>query len=142
MPQCIRSYWCGCVIRLSFLVSLLAALQGVLCNDFSKRLLFLPRQTAFVRQKTPHPKELKAKAHKLFGGGKKDDPDTGGDAFSQVQPVEQQPEVMFNNHVVTTSTPQTSAVPLPADQEQQRISFEAPQSFEDDDDEEVSHLHN
>ena len=24
-------------------------------------------QTAFVRQKTPHPKELKAKAHKLFG---------------------------------------------------------------------------
>ncbi|XP_040572350.1 protein lap4 isoform X4 [Lepeophtheirus salmonis] len=31
----------------------------------------LERETAFVRQKTPHPKELKAKAHKLFG--KKDD---------------------------------------------------------------------
>jgi hypothetical protein len=30
--------------------------------------LFL--QTAFVRQKTPHPKELKAKAHKLFGNKK------------------------------------------------------------------------
>ncbi len=26
-----------------------------------------PFQTNFVRQKTPHPKELKAKAHKLFG---------------------------------------------------------------------------
>jgi protein scribble len=25
------------------------------------------RETNFVRQKTPHPKELKAKAHKLFG---------------------------------------------------------------------------
>jgi hypothetical protein len=31
-------------------------------------LFFL--QTAFVRQKTPHPKELKAKAHKLFGNKK------------------------------------------------------------------------
>ena len=27
-------------------------------------------QTAFVRQKTPHPRELKAKAHKLFGNKK------------------------------------------------------------------------
>ena len=27
-------------------------------------------QTNFVRQKTPHPKELKAKAHKLFGNKK------------------------------------------------------------------------
>eukprot|EP00092_Neocalanus_flemingeri_P034773 GFUD01037843.1.p1 GENE.GFUD01037843.1~~GFUD01037843.1.p1 ORF type:complete len:1576 (+),score=260.87 GFUD01037843.1:158-4885(+) len=27
------------------------------------------RETNFVRQKTPHPKELKAKAHKLFGSG-------------------------------------------------------------------------
>ena len=25
------------------------------------------RETNFIRQKTPHPKELKAKAHKLFG---------------------------------------------------------------------------
>ena len=25
------------------------------------------RETNFVRQKTPHPRELKAKAHKLFG---------------------------------------------------------------------------
>merc|ERR1712012_438685 len=30
----------------------------------------LERETAFVRQKTPHPKELKAKAHKLFGNKK------------------------------------------------------------------------
>ena len=36
-------------------------------NPFSN-LFFL--QTAFVRQKTPHPKELKAKAHKLFGNKK------------------------------------------------------------------------
>ena len=27
--------------------------------------------TNFVRQKTPHPKELKAKAHKLFGSPQK-----------------------------------------------------------------------
>jgi protein scribble len=30
-------------------------------------------QTPFVRQNTPHPKELKAKAHKLFGKGKTPD---------------------------------------------------------------------
>lgn len=31
-------------------------------------------QTPFVRQNTPHPRELKAKAHKLFGkGGKSPD---------------------------------------------------------------------
>lgn len=28
-------------------------------------------QTPFVRQNTPHPKELKAKAHKLFAKGSK-----------------------------------------------------------------------
>jgi protein scribble len=28
------------------------------------------QQTPFVRQNTPHPRELKAKAHKLFGKGK------------------------------------------------------------------------
>ena len=33
-------------------------------------MLFLGFQTNFVRQKTPHPKELKAKAHKLFGSKK------------------------------------------------------------------------
>ena len=72
-------------------------------------------QTAFVRQKTPHPKELKAKAHKLFGGGgKKDDPDAGGggnqDGGSGL-PMEGgaavQPDTsVFNNHVTNTSTPQ------------------------------------
>jgi hypothetical protein len=35
-------------------------------------VLFHP-QTPFVRQNTPHPKELKAKAHKLFGKGKASD---------------------------------------------------------------------
>jgi hypothetical protein len=30
----------------------------------------LDRETALARQKTPHPKELKAKAHKLFGNKK------------------------------------------------------------------------
>ena len=105
-------------------------------------------QTAFVRQKTPHPKELKAKAHKLFGGKKDDNQDnTGGggggeggedgEVYRQHhQQPEQQPEVMFNNHVVTTSTPQTSAAA--AVPSEQRISFEQPQSFEDEDDEEVS----
>ena len=103
-------------------------------------------QTAFVRQKTPHPKELKAKAHKLFGGGgKKDDNQdtTGGGGGEGGEDGEvyrqQQPEVMFNNHVVTTSTPQTSAAA--AVPSEQRISFEQPQSFEDEDDEEVSVEH-
>ena len=36
-------------------------------------------QTAFVRQKTPHPKELKAKAHKLFGNKKSDPIQQNGD---------------------------------------------------------------
>lgn len=37
-------------------------------------------QTLFVRQNTPHPKELKAKAHKLFGGkGKVSDGKGAGD---------------------------------------------------------------
>lgn len=31
------------------------------------------KETLFVRQNTPHPKELKAKAHKLFSKDKKDD---------------------------------------------------------------------
>ena len=36
-------------------------------------IMFLHKfQTTFVRQKTPHPKELKAKAHKLFGVKKGD----------------------------------------------------------------------
>ena len=55
------------------------------------------------------------------------------------QQPEQQPEVVFNNHVVTTSTPQTSAAA--AVPSEQRISFEQPQSFEDEDDEEVSVEH-
>ena len=29
------------------------------------------KEPMFVRQKTPHPKELKAKAHKLFGSPQK-----------------------------------------------------------------------
>lgn len=31
------------------------------------------KETPFVRQNTPHPKDLKAKAHKLFSKDKKDD---------------------------------------------------------------------
>ena len=33
----------------------------------------LEKETPFVRQNTPHPKELKAKAQKLFSKDKKDD---------------------------------------------------------------------
>ena len=33
----------------------------------------LEKDTPFVRQNTPHPKELKAKAQKLFSKDKKDD---------------------------------------------------------------------
>jgi hypothetical protein len=37
---------------------------------FIQVIVLLHLQTPFVRQNTPHPKELKAKAHKLFGKGK------------------------------------------------------------------------
>ena len=36
--------------------------------------MFAHFQSAFVRQKTPHPKELKAKAHKLFGNKREKSP--------------------------------------------------------------------
>lgn len=34
------------------------------------------KETLFVRQNTPHPKELKAKAHKLFSKDKKGEDDS------------------------------------------------------------------
>ena len=42
------------------------------------------RETNFVRQKTPHPKELKLKAHKLFG--------SGGSPSKSVEEEHQQPQ--------------------------------------------------
>ena len=42
-------------------------------------------QTAFVRQKTPHPKELKAKAHKLFGNKKGDPVQQNGDNLGPLE---------------------------------------------------------
>ena len=39
-------------------------------------------QTNFVRQKTPHPKELKAKAHKLFGNKKGEQIQQNGENFT------------------------------------------------------------
>jgi hypothetical protein len=45
-------------------------------------VLFHP-QTPFVRQNTPHPKELKAKAHKLFGKGKTSDGKAAQDHVSE-----------------------------------------------------------
>ena len=42
------------------------------------------RETNFVRQKTPHPKELKLKAHKLFG--------SGGSPIKSVEEEQQQPQ--------------------------------------------------
>jgi hypothetical protein len=38
--------------------------------NFIQLIVLFYSQTPFVRQNTPHPKELKAKAHKLFGKGK------------------------------------------------------------------------
>ncbi|XP_033230330.1 protein lap4 isoform X3 [Belonocnema kinseyi] len=39
---------------------------------FTDELPEADKETLFVRQNTPHPKELKAKAHKLFGKGRSD----------------------------------------------------------------------
>lgn len=46
-------------------------------------------QTPFVRQNTPHPKELKAKAHKLFAKGGQNSSLEDSD-LQQQQPQEQQ----------------------------------------------------
>lgn len=43
------------------------------CFCFIEFFVLFHHQTPFVRQNTPHPKELKAKAHKLFGKGKASD---------------------------------------------------------------------
>jgi hypothetical protein len=40
-------------------------------------------QTPFVRQNTPHPRELKAKAHKLFNKGKSPDGRSSQDSTAQ-----------------------------------------------------------
>ncbi|XP_023710095.1 protein scribble homolog isoform X5 [Cryptotermes secundus] len=49
------------------------------------------KETPFVRQNTPHPKELKAKAHKLFGKGKSPDGKATTDR-SETGKVQPQPE--------------------------------------------------
>lgn len=42
------------------------------------------KDTPFVRQNTPHPKELKAKAHKLFSKDKKGEDDSNLLPLSEV----------------------------------------------------------
>ena len=86
-----------------------------------------------MRQKTPHPKELKAKAHKLFGGKKDDHNATNEEAQHHGDAEVGIPaQVMFNNHTNMTSTPQNDQ------QNDHRISFDqAPAFDEDEDDDEV-----
>ena len=69
-------------------------------------------QTAFVRQKTPHPKELKAKAHKLFGNKKplenqgsldNNENNHNGDHHGvpmSAEDIQSQPQTFFNENVV------------------------------------------
>ena len=69
-------------------------------------------QTAFVRQKTPHPKELKAKAHKLFGNKKplenqgsldNNENNHNGDHHGvpmSAEDIQSQPQTFFSENVV------------------------------------------
>ena len=87
-------------------------------------------QTAFVRQKTPHPRELKAKAHKLFGNKKpldnQDNVDNNGGLIGghngdhitsnidndEPEVLQQQPQTFFreNENLQETTTNNGGAV--------------------------------
>ncbi|KRT85527.1 hypothetical protein AMK59_826, partial [Oryctes borbonicus] len=72
-------------------------------------------QTPFVRQNTPHPKELKAKAHKLFAKGQTSleesdlqQSDTVCDAVNQVVRKTPEPvEVKLHESITTRPEPET-----------------------------------
>ncbi|XP_069692497.1 protein lap4 isoform X4 [Periplaneta americana] len=76
----------------------------------------LNKETPFVRQNTPHPKELKAKAHKLFGKGKTADgkpapADQTEPSKVQFQSEEQvsEPEPPPGDHSLQTEEPHKDA---------------------------------
>ena len=61
------------------------------------------RETNFVRQKTPHPKELKLKAHKLFGSPTKTPDQTVDEGYNNG---------MYPPPATTATDNQTTAVPI------------------------------
>ena len=64
--------------------------------------VYMSFQTAFVRQKTPHPKELKAKAHKLFGTKKGDSTQQNDEQFPE-QNINNANEIENRNRVSETN---------------------------------------
>lgn len=101
-------------------------------------------QTAFVRQKTPHPKELKAKAHKLFGNKKPidDSRHDNGEQNGEMQD-NNEPEAAMTSGLVAAAVSAGPQRAFFADTEP--VIHEAPSNFavttndqdDEDDDEEV-----
>ncbi|KAL3279114.1 hypothetical protein HHI36_016628, partial [Cryptolaemus montrouzieri] len=102
--------------------------------------------TPFVRQNTPHPRELKAKAHKLFSKGQNslDDSDlqntTAHDSMTEavnqvvaeqhhitnLPPViidQQEPDVVIENGAVEESSEQSADEDTDDDQAQKHVGF-------------------
>lgn len=67
-------------------------------------------QTPFVRQNTPHPRELKAKAHKLFSKGQNslEDSDLQTEPVVEAvnQNIQQQPQQPQQQHQKATPEPE------------------------------------
>nr|CAD7392305.1 unnamed protein product [Timema cristinae] len=92
------------------------------------------KETPFVRQNTPHPKELKAKAHKLFGKGKPGDSKISqldemdeSASSSRQQSEEAQPEVpseqSSHSETPTLKEPPSTSLPV-VRQEEKHVGFE------------------
>lgn len=84
--------------RLTFDSLLITVVAATSACGYCSRFLFHVRwrhQTPFVRQNTPHPRELKAKAHKLFSKGQNslEDSDLHSESVVEaVNPTVQRPQ--------------------------------------------------
>ncbi|CRK92451.1 CLUMA_CG006014, isoform A [Clunio marinus] len=99
------------------------------------------KETPFVRQNTPHPKELKAKAHKLFSKDKKEDENNLNPLSEESQrteiSIEQQPNHMPHSHdnatVVLSEHQQPPHVTSPSegnDGNEKRVGFYEHEQFQ------------
>uniref|UniRef100_A0A336LYR4 CSON005523 protein n=1 Tax=Culicoides sonorensis TaxID=179676 RepID=A0A336LYR4_CULSO len=74
----------------------------------------IDKETPFVRQNTPHPKELKMKAHKLFGKDKKQDDQTGLDTLSEESSKPSSIRITVSDNVSEARTEVSSIPPSSA----------------------------
>ena len=95
--------------------------------------------STFVRQKTPHPRELKAKAHKLFGNKKPLDEGQREDHEQNGQHDHQQPRTFFAEEQGSSSLIPDNNEPVVAAAAAPPNTFAAASNDdEEDNDEEVS----